>query len=294
MKFLARTYLAVLLGLGLLFLYQPSLAQDTLILKGDTIRVGELEWDMEKDKESRGIRFSQNKDLYGDNVYIFFSYHPNKEVEQIVFGYLEEDLFVSHGPARYYYDSGHLLSKRYFLEGVLQGKATDFYKNGKKLMATTFIDGQLQGNFTSWYPDGKADQTGFYLDDRVFGLFKSYYNNEKLKWIEFYDSTGTKQGTDSTFYETGKLESSFSFVDGLEDGPAAFWHRNGKLWSRRDYLNGILVEVEFIRDKNGRELEIGTYTKGKGYLNVYNDDGVLIEREHYKAGKLRKVKAVKK
>ena len=269
------------------------MGQDTIYLKGDTIRVGELEWDMEKDYLAKGAMLSDNKELYGEHVKIFLGYHPNRMVEQIVFGYLEEGSFVPHGPARYYYDSGHLLSKRYYEEGVMEGPAYDYYKDGKVMVRTQFEDDLLHGSYSSFHDGGALDQRGIYDRGAVSGVFRSYYSNGKLKWVEYYDSTGVKQGMDSTFYETGRLESVFSFEEGVENGEAVFYHRNGKVWSKRTYEEARLVEVEFIHDATGKSLEVGRFSGGNGWLNVYSDAGKLLKREKYKDGFLRKVKRAK-
>lgn len=288
-----KFWILVLGGVLLFGLPADVQGQDTIYLKGDTIRVGELEWDMEKDFLAKGAMLSDNMELYGEHVKIFLGYHPNRTVEQIVFGYLEEGRFVPHGPARYYYDSGHLLSKRYYEEGVMEGPAFDYYKDGKVMVRTQFKDDLLNGPYSSFYDGGALDQQGSYDRGAVSGVFKSFYSNGKLKWVEYYDSSGVKEGVDSTFYETGGVESVYAFVDGLEDGPAKFFHRNGRPWSERTYAQGKLVEVVFIRDAKGKDLEVGNFSGGKGWVNVYSDAGKLLKREKYKDGLLRKTKWVK-
>lgn len=268
-------------------------AQDTIFLKGDTIRVGELEWDMEKDYLAKGAMLSQNKDLYGEQVKIFLSYHPNRMVEQIVFGYLEEERFVPHGPARYYYDSGHLLGKRFFEEGKLEGPALDFYKDGKVMVSTAFADDALEGAYVSYHEGGATDQRGRYRQGLVQGAFRSYYSNGQLKWVEYYDSSGVKQGNDSTFYESGQLESVFSFENGIEEGEALYYHRNGQVWSARRYAEGRLEAVEYIRGADGREMAVGSFAEGDGWVNVYTDSGKLLKREKYRDGYLLKMKRAK-
>jgi len=268
-------------------------AQDTIFYRGDTIRVGELEWDMEKDYKGRGEALSSNTELYGDSIRIYLRYYPNKMVEQILFGYLEGDAFVPHGPARFYYDSGHLLGKRYYQEGLLNGLAEDYFKNGQRALATTFLDNQLEGTFTTYYENGTVDQEGVYHHDTLMGWFNSFYNNGTQQWVEYYDSSGWKQGRDSTFYETGRLESTCEFTDDVEDGEAVFFHRNGRIWSRRTYQNGLLRSVEFIRNAQGKDLDVGSFSAGNGWVNVYNDNGALIEREKFKHGTLVKVKRMR-
>lgn len=287
----------VLLILFLSFFLLPTStlqAQDTIFLKGDTIRVGELEWDMEKDYESKGVIISQNEELYGENVRIFLEYHSNREVSQIVFGYIEQEAFIPHGPARYYYPSGHLLGKRYFNEGLLVGKAEDYYKDGTVQMRSYFENDTLHGAYETFHEDGKPNMKGSFLKGLFFGALRSYYETGKPEFIEYYDSAGVKQGWDTTFYETGTLESEFHFKNGIEDSTARFYHRNGRIWSERFYVDGRLQTVSFIKDKKGKELEIGNFDNGFGWLFIYNDDGILQSRSKYRYGLLKKTKPVKK
>ena len=269
-------------------------AQDTIFLKGDTIRVGELEWDMEKDYEAKGIIITGNEELYGENVRIFLEYHANREVSQIVFGYVTEEEFIPHGPARYYYPSGHLLGKRYFIEGALQGKAEDYYKDGTVQMRTWFKSDTLEGPYETFHEDGKPNMQGRFLNGAFFGPLRSHYETGTREFVEYYDSSGVKQGWDSTYYETGTLESTFYFKDGIEDSTARFFHRNGRIWSERFYVDGRLQTVSFIKDKKGEDLEIGSFDNGFGWLFVYNDDGILQSRSKYRFGLYKKSKRIKK
>jgi len=272
----------------------PLCGQDTIFLKGDTIRVGELEWDMEKDYEAKGVLISENKELYGENVRIFLEYHPNREVSQIVFGYIQEEVFIPHGPARYYYPSSQLLGKRYFKEGMMEGMAEDYYKDGNLLMRASFVDDTLHGHYSTYHPDGTIHMLGRYDKGLYAGSLRSHFENGNLEWIEHYNELGVKTGFDSTFYETGDLESVFHFDQGIEDSTAIFYHRNGRVWAERYYEQGRLQTVLYIKDKSGKELEVGSINQGRGWLNIYNDDGILISRAKYKQGLLKKTRPVRK
>lgn len=281
--------------LGLIIMASTGLwGQDTIFLKGDTIRVGELEWDMEKDYESKGVLISKNEELYGENVRIFLEYHPNREVSQIVFGYIEEEVFIPNGPARYYYPSSQLLGKRYFEEGMMIGMAEDYYKDGNLLMRANFVDDTLQGHYSTYHPDGTIHMLGHYEKGQFAGQLRSHFENGNVEWIEHYNDKGIKAGFDSTFYETGDLESVFHFDQGIEDSTAVFYHRNGRVWTERYYDQGQLESVLYIKDKTGNELEVGAFEEGRGWLNIYNDDGTLISRAKYRQGLLKKTRPVRK
>ena len=273
--------------------FSPLKAQDTIVLYGDTIRVGVLEWDMQKDWRSRRKLIAENRDLYGDHVRILLTYHKNRMVSEINFGYIDKaEGFVKHGPARYFYDSGHLKSTRTFKEGKMQGKVEDFYKDGKSERIAFAKNDSLEGLYMSFYPDGSLHEKGNYHLDALDGTYKAWYNTGEQKWIEHWEN-GQKTGIDSTFYETEKLESAFPFENGLENGLAFGFHRNGQAWTQWVFEKGRLMNVLFVHNINGHPLEIGTFKDGNGWLNIYKENGLVKERQLYKDGYLRRIKATK-
>jgi antitoxin component YwqK of YwqJK toxin-antitoxin module len=276
-------------GIGLMLcLAFPAFSQDTLYLYGDTIRVGSLEWDMQKDWRAKGTRITSNPDLYGDHVRILLRYHPNRNVAEIHFGYIDKAKgFVKHGPARYYYDSGQLLSRRTFVQGKLQGLAEDVYPSGKPKTQTRMEDDRLEGEYHAFYPDGARELSCTYRRDSLHGRLAAWYSNGQPKRIEHYDMD-SKVGVDSVFYEDGRLERSTSYEDDLEHGPSRVYHRNGRQWTEWIYERGRLVEVAFTQSKEGNPLEVGTFHQGDGWVNLYNDNGLLQEQLLFKDGYLKR------
>ena len=277
----------------LLALVTQVQAQDTIFLYGDTIRVGSLEWDMQKDWRAKGTRITENRQLYGDHVRILLQYHSNRSVAEIVFGYVDKaEGFVKHGPARYYYETGQLLSKRRFVEGRMQGLAEDCFRDGKLKVRTHMHDDQLEGLYESFFPDGVRESLCRYLRDSLDGTLRTWYSNGQPKRIEHW-VMDAKTGIDSAFYEDGKLESTTAFFEDREEGPLRVFHRNGRPWTEWRYEKGRLVEVAFTQSKEGNPLEVGSFQNGLGWVNLYNDNGLLKERLYFKGGYLRKRKQVK-
>lgn len=277
------------------FLFQIhfALAQDTILLYGDTIRVGSLEWDMQKDWRAKGTRISENRELYGDHVRILLRYHSNRTVSEIVFGYIDKkEGFVSHGPARYYFDTGQLLSKRTFIQGKMQGKTEDFYRDGKFRARASVVDGRLNGSYESYFPDGSLELACYYFMDSLDGTYRTFYSNHQPHKVAHW-SRDKKVGVDSSFYENGKLESIVPFEEDQQHGIAKVFHRNGRQWTEMVYDNGRLVEVSFSQSKEGNPLDVGGFQNGEGWVNIYNENGILIERDFYKDGYWRKTRKTK-
>lgn len=278
--------------IGLLSCAQ-AFSQDTIVLYGDTIRVGALEWDMQKDWRAKGTRITENRQLYGDHVRILLAYHRNRNVAEIAFGYIDKAQgFVKHGPARYYYETGPLRSKRQFVEGRMQGPAEDFYPNGKLKARTHLQDDQLHGRYESYFPDGIPERMGGYIHDSLDGTLWTWYSNGQPKRIEHW-VLDQKVGVDSAFYEDGKLESTAAYSDDQEHGPLRIYHRNGRPWTEWLYEKGLLVEIAFTQSKEGNPLEVGSFDNGDGWVNLYNDNGLLSERFLFKDGYLKRRKKVK-
>ncbi|HEX2899813.1 MAG TPA: hypothetical protein VHS96_08855, partial [Bacteroidia bacterium] len=139
---------------------------------------------MQKDWRAKGTRITENRELYGDHVRILLRYHSNRAVSEIVFGYIDKkEGFVSHGPARYYFDTGQLLGKRMFVEGKMQGLTEDFYRDGKVRARAHVQDDHQQGSYESFFPDGTRELSCNYTLDSLDGVFRSWYSNGEPKHI---------------------------------------------------------------------------------------------------------------
>jgi antitoxin component YwqK of YwqJK toxin-antitoxin module len=273
--------------------YKTAHAQDTIVLYGDTIRVGSLEWDLQKDWRAHGNLITENRELYGDHVRILLVYHRNKSASQITFGYVDKQKgFVKHGPARYYYETGQLLSKRTFWQGKLEGLAEDFYADGKIKVRTHILHDQLHGPYESFFSDGQIKQQGFYQRDTLQGTYRAWFSNGAPRYIEHWKD-GLRTGVDTTFYEDGKLESEIPYEDDFENGHGKVYHRNGRQWTEWVYEKGRMIEVAFTQSKEGRPLEVGTIQDGLGWVFIYNDNGLLVEKDFYRDGYWRRTKKMR-
>ncbi|MFN8396816.1 MAG: toxin-antitoxin system YwqK family antitoxin [Bacteroidia bacterium] len=283
----------VMLACGFICWTNAAFGQDTILLYGDTIRVGELEWDMQKDWRARGTLITENRELYGDHVRILLKYGRSRTVSEIAFGYLnrQED-FIQHGPARYYYESGRMLGRRTYVEGVQQGWSTDYFPDGKLKAKGLVRDGRLEGPFESYYQNGAREIACHYAHDSLDGLYRAWYSNGQLHRIEHW-SLDQKLGQDSIYYEDGKLEAVMPYDADQLHGVLKVFHRNGQPWTERVYEQGRLMDVAYIQSKEGRPLEIGTFHHGEGWVNLYNDKGLLTARERYRDGLLVKSKKAK-
>ncbi len=49
-----------------------------------------------------------------------------------------------------------------------------------------------------------------------------------------------------------------------------------------------LIEIIEYNDVNGKKLDIGTFSKGNGFLNVYDETGNLINTVEFSNGRLKR------
>lgn len=277
-----------------LHLSPPAFSQDTIWFADDTVRVGGLEWDIEKDLISTRPVITSNPDVYGDRVRIFHGFHPQtRTIEQIVFGFEDNGLFIPHGPARYYYPAGELLGKRLYEWGKLNGPATDYHRNGMVKMIATFKDDSLSGEFKTYYEEGIVEQYCHFEHGKIDGTLYQFFNNGALKSTSHFDA-GVKNGGDTTYYDTGDIWQIDHYENDLLHGSSKSFHRNGKAEREWIYEEGRLIKIVFVQSDEAHPLEPGNFSEGNGIVFFYNDRGLLKFRAKYKNGIQKWMKPVRK
>lgn len=267
-------------------------AQDTIFLRGDTIRVGELEWEIEKQWPMKRDWLTKHVEFYGEDVLILHKYYRRGVVEQISFGYMGNTGFVEHGPTRYYYASGDLLGKRIYRDGKLEGLAEDYFTTRRPKMIAHFRDGLIDGEYFTFWEDGTPESIAQFEAGKQVGEEKWFYSNGVLKEIVHY-ADGVRHGPDSTWYESGDLESVMIYRQGELDGLVRFQHRNGQPWTERLYENGKLQSIAYLKNETGKPLAMGDFADGNGRVNVYSESSRLLAIEKYVEGECVSTKTVK-
>ena len=99
----------------------------------------------------------------------------------------------------------------------------------------------------------------------------------------FYNGK-TPFGKWKEYYENGKTMEEYEFENGQRNGSDKFFHNNGQLWTERLYQNGKLWDIVCNFSLAGKPLEKGSLIKGKGTLNIYDENGSLLETLSYVDG----------
>ena len=165
---------------------------------------------------------------------------------------------------------------------------------------------------------GSLDWEGFYYKNKLIYQKWHLYNkhsfgyvkvtnkkckNEKVEYFEFYPDSqikryelkpGWKVKETRTYYDSGGIESIDYYAQNkMDTGIGLVFHRNGQIWTKWLFVNKRLMAVVFNYDKNGKSQDTGNFKNGKGNVNIYDDDGKLVEILYFYHGKFKKVRKPK-
>ena len=198
--------------------------------------------------------------------------------------YGEDSIKISEGTMRNGKPDGYW--KNYYSNGVLKSE-------GNRLIF------ELDSIWKFYDEEGKIILEISYKIGKKNGARTTYQGNETIK-ENFIDDV--KQGNTLVFYPNNKIKASTPFVNGLEEGIAREYDRNGNITQLITYKKGYITDRERINrydsDKmpHGKwkwftddELVVimeGSFKHGlkHGYFKEYDSDGNLISATKYVDG----------
>lgn len=171
-----------------------------------------------------------------------------------------------------------------------QGYVEDYFIDGRIQMRGEMKNGRSHGLFFYYSSEGKYEAAGRY--EEGFEKGKWEYFNEKggLQRITLY--TGRKRlvdatfglnhepyvvsgtGYDSVFYNTGQLYSVVPFENGIAQGTANYYFKDGKIKKREVYERGELASgVSFDNEGNTYFFDRGSFwaTPVGGFDSFYQN-----------------------
>jgi antitoxin component YwqK of YwqJK toxin-antitoxin module len=200
----------------------------------------------------------------------------------------------------YFYNSNGILTEAAFISeknGIRYDRITSYFPEGAvESIYYFYVHGSFfflkpvaDSVYYHYYKSGAIRVRGHFLDGKQNGIQTTYYENGQVSGIYKYingkpDSIGTE------YYQSGQLKLTGNWVNGTPEDMLIIYHENGQLWTELMFANGRLENVLTLLDKNGNPLEKGSFNSGTGTLNIYNEDGKVIQVEHYRRGKLMKTK----
>lgn len=129
------------------------------------------------------------------------------------------------------------------------------------------------------FPNQILDKRGIMItmDTKVVGLVQGYISNRGQ-----INSGGFAAIVPASIIKE-EIESSKSFTGIIE-----YEYQNGNPWSKVEVKNGIPIKVYYNYNNDGLEQDKGSLINGNGTLNIYDEEGNLIEIRTYQNNKLIK------
>jgi antitoxin component YwqK of YwqJK toxin-antitoxin module/outer membrane protein OmpA-like peptidoglycan-associated protein len=177
-----------------------------------------------------------------------------------------------------------LIKKTTFVNDQENGAFQYFYGNGNVAQTGSYINGGINGSSTIYFEDNKVFAELLFKNNEKDGEEKYYYPNGTLKLLVHYKK-GEKDGEEKSYYETGILEESCTNSKGKLDGAFRYYYPNGKIWTERIYNNDLLEKLTILVDKNGKDLDKGTFKNGNGVIHFYTEFGQVYLSVTFKDGK---------
>ena len=158
------------------------------------------------------------------------------------------------------------LEKHCLLNGKKEGPAEETYSSGNLLRQGEYRAGRKEGVWTAFWdapaPAKKKAEVGYVKGQRE-GWFTSYHEDGIAIRSQGQYLGGKSDGMWTEYYPNGKREDQGSKYDGDNEGLWTFWYENGE---KKE-------EVEFVDDKrngpgvlyhdNGKPSKAGWWTDGK-------------------------------
>lgn len=108
-----------------------------------------------------------------------------------------------------------------------------------------YVNGKKEGTWLYYYPDGAMEDSTVFSRGNPIGTSLSYYNNGYLKDSAIWDEDGS--GTFISWFDNGQPSSAGRYSEGNHmTGVWQFFHNNGQLSSREEYLYGKLVNKKYF------------------------------------------------
>lgn len=134
------------------------------------------------------------------------------------------------------------------------------YKNGNIKSIISYNSNNIKdGQTINYYPNGNIQSYIPYMNGNINGVVENYYKNEIL------ESTGI-------------------IVDNLLEGKFYYFHKNGKPKSIINFEKNKPKNIEKCFDKKSNILYCGPFNNGNGEIYIYDENGNLISKDHFKNG----------
>ena len=241
-------------------------------------RIGTWEW---KYKNGNTKETSSYKNGVLEGVYI--GYYKNKKLKYKAF-YVNDTL---NGPYQYYSNKGVVTQDKNFVKGKLEGKYMAFHEVGRKApkYILNFKNGLQEGEFIEKSPEGNDIYKVLKVNGEKEGIETSFYNSGIVESITEYKE-GLYDGKYESYFKNGKIKRKGIGLEGKNSGVWNTYYSDGKLHEKNNYDKGELTGANLEYAANNILLNEFKYRKGEliGYT-FFNKKGKVIKEAKKKGGK---------
>ncbi len=206
---------------------------------------------------------------------------------------------VMSGTERRFYRSGQLMGEYPVVDGVWQGRAKVYAKRGGWLWSNRPYDkGQLHGRETRFTKNGKKWAYYYWKRGKLVGkkfLRRRRPRDPNVKRyrdgriVYYYEGTTTPRRElrptsvkgvtlERLFWPNGALRLEAPLREGKRNGEASFWHDDGALHARVDFVSGV---------RNGSEVRYFATGEKKLEIPFRQDQPVGYARTFYRNGTIQ-------
>ncbi|WP_185957600.1 toxin-antitoxin system YwqK family antitoxin [Saccharicrinis carchari] len=164
-------------------------------------------------------------------------------------------------------------------------------REGKGQVNMTDAVGMKQGHWII-EKNGVVVEEGRYVDNRKEGVWKAYFKNNILKY-EITFTAGEARGEARFYYEDGTLRESGNWQVDHWEGSYKYYFESGQVAYDWVYnKEGKREGKQTYFYSNGNPMYEGEWDNGKtqGALQVFDQDGVLVQEKIFENGQFAEIK----
>jgi antitoxin component YwqK of YwqJK toxin-antitoxin module len=121
-------------------------------------------------------------------------------------------------------------------------EVTENFLQGEISHRHFLVNGKKEGLETDYFPVGTPRIERMYRNGVQNGRTAMYFPQGQLMEVQYYGENGLKDGPDSTFYQTGELQTLLTYKAGKLNGYMRKWALSGDLFYEAKYEDDRLVE----------------------------------------------------
>lgn len=160
-------------------------------------------------------------------------------------------------------------------QGNIPAFITSYHPNGYPHKYLEVVNSRACGDYQEWFPNGTLKISAHVIEGSA-----DVVNGAEKTWV--FD------GCNEAWNEEGQLEASINYLKGELNGPALYYHPNGKVWKSVPYVQNKVHGTVEIYLSDGSLLQTHCYFNGlrEGKSIRYWGPDKIASEENYTEGLL--------